>query len=80
MAEWAKKLHEGLSFQINISIPLSATLSIYDDVISPSVLCLTPWAWKYERLTERFKMPKFKCSFMYTVMAHKAITDFFFLP
>lgn len=40
MAEWAKKLCVGLSFQINISIPLSAALSIYDDVTPPSVrLC-----------------------------------------
>lgn len=37
MAEWAKKLCVGLSFQINISIPLSAALSIYDDVTPPSV-------------------------------------------
>lgn len=37
MAEWAKKLCDGLSLQINISIPLSATLSIYDDVTPPSV-------------------------------------------
>lgn len=37
MAEWAKKLCEGLSCQINISIPLSAALSMYNDVTTPSV-------------------------------------------
>lgn len=38
MAEWAKKLCEGPSCQINISIPLSAALSIYDDITPPSVM------------------------------------------
>lgn len=38
MAEWAKKLCEGPSCQINISIPLSAALAVYDDVTPPSVM------------------------------------------
>lgn len=37
MAKWAKELCVGLSCQINISIPLSAALSMFDDVTPPGV-------------------------------------------